>query len=72
MTLRASLALALLLLAPLATGCAADTDADGTTHANNPHNSNTPSQGIGPSGGAGASPHDMPGGGRGSTGPHGR
>ena len=70
MTFRVATALALLLV-PLAAGCASDTDADGTTHANSPHNPNTPSQGIGPSAGVGASPHDMPGGGRGSTGPHG-
>ena len=71
MPLRVAFVLAL-VLGPLATGCASDADADGTTHANNPHNPNTPSQGIGPSGGVGASPRDMPGGGRGSTGPHGK
>jgi len=71
MTFRAAFALAL-LLAPLATGCASGTDADGTTHADNPHNTNTPSQGIGPSGGVGAAPRDMPGGGRGSTTPRGK
>jgi hypothetical protein len=71
MTFRVASALALLLV-PLAAGCASDTDADGATHANNPHNPNTPSQGIGPSGGVGAAPRDMPGGGRGSTTPRGK
>ena len=71
MALRTALAFAL-LLAPLAAGCASDADASGGTHANNPHNTNAPSQGIGPSGGLGAAAHDMPGGGRGSAGPHGR
>jgi hypothetical protein len=64
--------LAVVLLAPMAAGCAADADGGGRTHADNPHNPNTPTQGIGPAGGVGAAPRDMAGGGRGSTGPHGR
>jgi hypothetical protein len=71
MTLRTALGLAL-LLAPLAAGCASDSDADGSTHANNPHNPNTPTQGIGPSGGVGPAPRDMPGGGRASATPRGK
>ena len=61
-----------LLAAPMAAGCASGADADGSTHADDPHNLNTPTQGIGPAAGVGAAPRDMSGGGRGSTGPHGR
>jgi len=71
MTCRTALVLAL-LLAPLAAGCASDADADGTTHANNPHNQNPNTQGIGPNAGTGATPHDMAGGGRGSATPRGK
>jgi len=70
MTSRAAFAVAL-LLGPLLGACAGQADGDGSTHANNPHNENTPPEGIGPSGGVGASPRDMPGGGRGSTTPRG-
>ena len=55
-------------LAPLGTGCAAEDDAGGTTRAHNPQNPSTNT--IGPGAGVGAAPRDMPGGGRGSVGPH--
>ncbi len=69
MRLPTALVLSLLVaaLAPLGTGCAAEDDASGTTRLHNPQtNVNT----IGPGAGAGASPRDMPGGGRGSVAPH--
>jgi hypothetical protein len=71
MTLRAVFAV-VLLAAPMVTGCATGADGDGRSHADNPQNPNPPTQGIGPAGGIGATPRDMAGGGRGSTGPHGR
>jgi hypothetical protein len=67
---RIALAFAL-LVAPLLAACAADAQADGSTHADNPHNPN-PTQGLGAGGAVGPAPRDMPGGGRGSSTPKGK
>ena len=70
--MRPSLVLVVALLLASLVACAAENSDDGSIRANNARNPNPTATGIAPNADVGMTPHDMPSGGRGSLGSHGK